>query len=189
MAMMTTILKWHLSEAEKEEEEVLQEPSVTMDPKPILEVSAEISEIAEELVGALSSTMATTMKVKHKAEEDLKREEEKEQLAVLQVLTMVRVKALRDRGQLLPAVVVQEELVSEKIEEIGKMKITMMKTIKSLVVRQKEEESPKVAREVLPKKVGKRARKAKMMTMIFLLAIRLTKTARKEIWRHRKRTP
>ena len=197
MAMMTTILKLHPSEAEKAKEEgQLQEASVTMDPKEeTLEVeTAEINESVEELVGVLFSTMATTMKVKHKAEEDLRREEEKEQLAVLQVLTMVEVKALRDRGQLLLAAVVLEELVAEKekIEEIGKM--TMMRTIQPLVVRQEEGESPKVAtREVPPKKIRaktvKRGRKAKMMTKIFLLAIQLAKTARKEIWRHQKRTP
>lgn len=187
--MMTTILKLHPSEAEKAKEEgQLQEASVTMDPK--VEI-AEINESVEELVGVLFSTMATTMKVKHKAEEGQRREEEKEQLVVLQVLTMVEVKALRDRGQLLLAAVVLEELVGEKekIEEIGKM--TMMRTIQPLVVRQEEGESPKVAtREVPLKRIrAKRARKAKMMTKIFLLAIQLEKTARKEIWRHQKRTP
>ena len=171
--MMTTILKLHPSEAEKaKEEEQLQEASVTMDPKV---ATAEVKESVEELVGVLFSTMATTMKVKRKAGEDLRREEEKEPLAVLQALTMVEVKVLRDRGQHLLAVVL-EELVGEKekIEEIGKM--TMMRMTQPLVVRQEEGESPKVeTREVPPKKIRvktvKRARKAKMMTKIFLLAI------------------
>lgn len=162
-----------------------------MDPKEILEVKAEIDESAEELVEVLFSTMATTMKVKHKVDEDQRREEEKEQRVVLQALTMVGAKDLRDREQLLPAVVLQEELVDEeeKIREIGKMMITMM-MIKSLAVEEKEGESPKEAREVLAKKVkGKRARKAKMTTRIFLLAFQLARTVRKEAWRLRKRTP
>ena len=184
------ILKWPRKGAEAAEEEVLEELSWEMTGHKVAEVSGGTNGIAEEVV-ALSSTMLTRMKAKDQAAEDLRKEEEKEQLAVLQALTTVEVKDLRDQGQLLLAVV-QEELVGEKdeIEEIGRMTIMMMRMIRSLVEREKEEESQRDNRKVQTKKAEvKKARKAKMTTRISLLAIRLAKTVRKETWKRRKKIP